>query len=144
MKFNHRAGIDAATVQEPKENAEEQDAAVDGNGPVHRHGRDGGAGGPEGEEDGDEAVGDGEDVDGEAETAEVEGAPAHGVGGGGESFQEQDRGGDEEGGVEGRDDEAGEGVEGRRGADVDEGEKQVDDHGETDRPQRQGGAGVNL
>lgn len=131
-------------MQEPKEDAEEQDATVDGDGPVHGYSRDDGAWRPKGEEDGHEAVGDGENVDGDAETAEVEGTPAHDARRGGESFQQQHRGRNEEGGVEGRDDEAGEGVERCRRADVDEREQHVDDHGETDRPQRQRSVRVNL
>lgn len=87
MNFNHRSSIDLTAVQEPKENAKEQDTAIHHNGPIHGHGRDGGARGPKGEEDGDKAVGNGEDIDGEAEAAEAEGTPAHVGRGGGESFQ---------------------------------------------------------
>lgn len=93
MDLDHRSSIDFAAVQEPKEDAEKQYPAVDGNGPIHAHGGDDGAGGPEGEEDGDEPVGDREDVDGNAEAAELEGTPAHGSRGRGESFEEQHGGG---------------------------------------------------
>lgn len=123
-------------MQEPKENAEKQDTAIHGNGPVHGDGGDGGAGGPKREEDGQEAVGDGKDVDGDAEVAKAERAPAHGGCRGCESFEEQHGGRDEERGVKCRDDEASEGIKRRRGADVDECEEHVDSHGETDRPQR--------
>lgn len=88
INFNYRSGIDLATMQEPKEDAEEQDATVDGDGPVHGYSRDDGAWRPKGEEDCHEAVGDGENVDGDAETAEVEGTPAHDARRGGESFHQ--------------------------------------------------------
>lgn len=87
MSLNHRPCIDLAAVQEPKENTEEQDTAIHRNGPIHGHGRDGGAGGPKGEEDGDEPVGNGDDVDGDAKATETEGTPAHVGRGSGESFQ---------------------------------------------------------
>lgn len=75
--LNYWPSINLAAVQEPKEYAKEQDASIHRNGPVHGHGRDGGAWGPEGEENGNSAVRNSEDVDGDAEAAEAEGTPAH-------------------------------------------------------------------
>ena len=57
---------------------------------------------------------------------------------------EHDAGGEDEGRVIAGDDERDEGVEADRGADVDEGEEEVDGYGCGDRVQRQRSAAIDL
>ena len=142
--FHQRARVDLAAVHEPEQDAEQQDRAEDEDGPVHRVGRGGGAGRPEGEEDAHDAVEDGDDVEREAGAAEPEGSPADRRGRGGEAFVQHDRRRREEGRVKGRDDETGEGVECRGRGDIDQGEEEVDQRGETDGPQGECGSWFNL
>ena len=74
-----------------------------------------GAGGPEGEEDADGAVGEGEDDDGDTRAAaQPKGPVEHVLRRGGEALVQKHGGRKGEGGVEGRDDEGGQGIERRR------------------------------
>lgn len=125
--LQHRARIMVPTVNEPKQHAQNHNAAKHQDAVVHTldirvllhwpHG-------PKGPERRIHDRGDGHR---DAEAAEAEGAPGNLRVGRPEAFVQHDGGGEDEGGIVARDDEGDEGAEADGGADVDEGEEEVDD-----------------
>ena len=137
VNLHDRTRVHLPAVHEPKDHGEHDHAAEHGHGPVHRLRGDRHRRRPEGEENPDDGVEDGEDVDSRPQNVpQLEWAPVHVRRRGGEALVQESARGDQEGGVEGGDDEADECVEGGGGPDVDKGKDAADENHEANRPQR--------
>ena len=114
-------------INEPKQHTKNHNAAKDQDAIIHtldiRVLHDG----PHGPKGAEERIHDRGDGDGDAEAAETEGTPRDFGVGGSEALVEHDRCGEDEGGVVACYDKGDEGAEADGGADVDEGEEEVDD-----------------
>jgi hypothetical protein len=120
----------------------DDDAAKDGNAPIHRTRHHGCRHGEEGEYEDGQQVAESEDVD---ETAVAAERPSmRGEGFAADTFEEDAGDGYHVGGGEGADGEGDDGVEGGGGADVDEGEEDGYDKGDDDGVEGDVPAGCDL
>jgi hypothetical protein len=125
-RLDNRSVVSASLVEDVKSQAEDHGGAPQQTRPVHRGERDGDGGREEGENHDDDGPEEGEGVSGDAEAAEAEGAVVDDRG-----FEdpvvEQQADRQDVGAEEAGDEERGDGVEGGRGADVDQAEEEGDE-----------------
>jgi hypothetical protein len=146
-KLHDRAGVDVLAVGEPEDQAEEQATDKHNTRPVHGRWRENSGVDvlrPEAEEDTDDAVSDGANGDRNSCLAKLERSVLDLAVRRGEALVKHDRGREQEGAVEGSNDERCQRAESSRRTNVDQGEDGRDDCREPDRVEGQLRLFVNL
>ena len=142
--LHHGPRIMMPAIHDPKQHAEEHDAAKNQDAVIHAFDTRVPLHGPHGPKGTEDRIRDRDDGDGDAPAAEFEGAPGDFRVRGAEALVQHDGRGEDERGVVAGHDEGDEGAEADGGADVDEGEEEVDDCRGADGVEGEVGVFVDL